>query len=508
MAKLPAHKLRNIVAADSAVKEAIETIAGLRGDPDSRMLSVGDLKNPQIFSEIKKLVTAVAGPAGPMGPQGPAGGLDTATFLPVIALTNVTASAAFNTILVSWSGLNMEYGVSRYEIQKRVVGTGWPTTWAYTSPSTSKTFSTADGLTTTDTYEFRVRAVAINGDLGPTDANCVSNPVKLLNPQYLDPNPLAVTDATILNLNAGGVIADAVRAGAFIQSGLVISPRINYGEITYNTTTKQYDLINETAKTPGALFAVSEDGHLWAENATFKGITIQDSFGNVVMSSTGNIPLSKVTGAGTLAGLNSVSVGSGQVTGLGALATQNTVTTGQVSGLRAMALIDMITTGNIGTYIQLLAVDTAFIAGSAVTSVARSTHADLVINSSSNFYTTNHTFTQDWYSTRYFQVNFVMDNGNSDTDWQAKFYIEIRNGSTVLSVPVNTDNESYSGSGKEGVTAWDGGVTPVCFAFSLSGLPLATALTCRLACNTTAGHSPGGNTRLREIYMSSQEFKR
>lgn len=79
---------------------------------------------------------------------------------------------------------------------------------------------------------------------------------------------------------------------------------------------------------------LSIKGTISASNATFQGLTITDNLGNVLLSS-GGIPASVVSGLGSLATQNSVS--AGQVSGLGSLATQNSVSSGQVSGLGSLA---------------------------------------------------------------------------------------------------------------------------------------------------------------------------
>lgn len=79
---------------------------------------------------------------------------------------------------------------------------------------------------------------------------------------------------------------------------------------------------------------LSVTGNIAASTATFRGLTITDNSGNVILSS-GGIPASVVSGLGTFAFQNSVN--ASQVSGLGTLATQNSVNSSQVSGLGLLA---------------------------------------------------------------------------------------------------------------------------------------------------------------------------
>lgn len=79
---------------------------------------------------------------------------------------------------------------------------------------------------------------------------------------------------------------------------------------------------------------LSVTGNIQATTATFRGLTITDASGNIILSS-GGVPSSVVSGLGALATQNSVS--AAQVSGLGTLATQNSVSSGQVSGLGTLA---------------------------------------------------------------------------------------------------------------------------------------------------------------------------
>lgn len=53
-------------------------------------------------------------------------------------------------------------------------------------------------------------------------------------------------------------------------------------------------------------FSIDPNGNMFAKSATLQSVTIKDNYGNVVMSSTGAIPSSKVTGLGDLASKDSL----------------------------------------------------------------------------------------------------------------------------------------------------------------------------------------------------------
>jgi hypothetical protein len=151
--------------------------------------------------------------------------------------------------------------------------------------------------------------------------------------------------------------------------------------------------------------AASIRGLLTASQIDTRNLTIKDAAGNVLFGAgtalnfaalTGTASTSQISGLGTLATQNSVT--SGQVSGLGSLATQNSVTAGQVSGLGSLATLNYstigenvkvwngsamvtvgvsdfvsnlskISSGNISTFIDGAAIGTAYIGDLAVNSL-------------------------------------------------------------------------------------------------------------------------------------------
>ena len=95
------------------------------------------------------------------------------------------------------------------------------------------------------------------------------------------------------------------------------------------------------------------------------------SAGNVsglgALATQNSVSAGSVSGLGSLATQNSVS--SGQVSGLGSLATQNSVSAGQVSGLGSMALINKISALNIATYMDNAVISNAYIGNAEISTL-------------------------------------------------------------------------------------------------------------------------------------------
>ena len=160
----------------------------------------------------------------------------------------------------------------------------------------------------------------------------------------------AIQNAAITNAKIGDMAADKITTGNLTAAiGITtgqISGGVNtaYGFGTANFGTGFFlGLDSSVYKFRVGSYAknmtwdgtdLSVTGNISATTATFRGLTITDASGNVLLSS-GGIPSSVVNGLGALATQSSVS--AAQVSGLGALATQNSVTSGQVSGLGSLA---------------------------------------------------------------------------------------------------------------------------------------------------------------------------
>lgn len=160
----------------------------------------------------------------------------------------------------------------------------------------------------------------------------------------------AIQNAAITNAKIGDMAADKITTGSLTAAIGITTGQISGGVNTaYGFGTSNFGtgfflgLDSSVYKFRVGSYAknmtwdgtdLSVTGNISATTATFRGLTITDASGNVLLSS-GGIPSTVVNGLGALATQNSVT--AGQVSGLGALATQNSVTTGQVSGLGSLA---------------------------------------------------------------------------------------------------------------------------------------------------------------------------
>jgi hypothetical protein len=158
-----------------------------------------------------------------------------------------------------------------------------------------------------------------------------------------------IEDAKLINVSANKITGAALTSTAYIESA------------AYVTGVSGWKIHGDgTAE----FAAASIRGQLTASQIDSRGLTIKDASGNIIFGSGTNLSASLVSGLGTLATQNSVT--SAQVSGLGTLATQNSVTSAQVSGLGAFATLSQISTTNISTYIAGAAIDTAYIKEAAI----------------------------------------------------------------------------------------------------------------------------------------------
>lgn len=90
---------------------------------------------------------------------------------------------------------------------------------------------------------------------------------------------------------------------------------------------------------------IVQNGKVKANYIDTNGLIIRDANGNAIFGAGTALNVSLISGLGTLATQNTVA--NTQVTGLGSLATRNTVTTGMVTGLGALATQSSVTTGQV-----------------------------------------------------------------------------------------------------------------------------------------------------------------
>ncbi len=176
-----------------------------------------------------------------------------------------------------------------------------------------------------------------------------------------DQNP---TNLTPVFAVSGGktVINTAIIDQAFIKSLVtddLLSNRILVGS-RFTSPSINYNPANGARSNN---FSIDPGGNMLAKSATLESVTIKDSNGNIVMSSTGAIPSSKVTGLGALAAKNTLSYN--EVTGrpaLGSLAYLNSLAYNSITGkpsLGPFAGLSKILSTNVTTYIASGAIGSA-----------------------------------------------------------------------------------------------------------------------------------------------------
>lgn len=144
------------------------------------------------------------------------------------------------------------------------------------------------------------------------------------------------------------LVTDDLLANRVIVGSRFTSPSINY---------------NPSNGARSNNFSIDPNGNMLAKSATLESVTIKDSSGNIVMSSTGAIPSSKVTGLGDLASKDSVDYD--ELTGkpaLGSLAYLNSLAYDDVTGkpsLGPFAGLSKILSSNVTTYIANGAIGSA-----------------------------------------------------------------------------------------------------------------------------------------------------
>lgn len=156
-------------------------------------------------------------------------------------------------------------------------------------------------------------------------------------------NTAIIDEAFIKSLVTDNLLANRVIVGSRFTS-----PSINY---------------NPSNGARSNNFSIDPNGNMLAKSATLESVTIKDSSGNIVMSSTGAIPSSKITGLGSFATKSSLSFN--EVTGkpnFGNLAYLNSIAYDDVTGkpsLGPFAGLSKILSSNVTTYIANGAIGSA-----------------------------------------------------------------------------------------------------------------------------------------------------
>jgi hypothetical protein len=172
----------------------------------------------------------------------------------------------------------------------------------------------------------------------------------------------AIDDAKIVSLTASKLTAGSIAVDSFVQSS------------NYIAGTQGWAIHGNGA---AEFSAAAIRGQLTASQIDTRGLTIKDAGGTVIFGAGTPLSTANISGLGTLATQNSVT--TGQVTGLGTLATQNSVNwNSQITNIPAFgnfAYLSSITAANISTYIAGAAIGEAYIANGAITNAKIGTAA-------------------------------------------------------------------------------------------------------------------------------------
>jgi len=154
-----------------------------------------------------------------------------------------------------------------------------------------------------------------------------------------------ITNSKLINVSANKITGAALEATSYITSAAYIQNQQGW-KIHADGTAE--------------FAAASIRGLVTAAQIDSRGLSIKDSSGNVILAA--GTPLS-----------------TSNITGLGALATQNTVSgTTQVTGLGNFSYLNTITDANISTYIQGAAIGNAYISSLSATKI---TAGSIAVNS-------------------------------------------------------------------------------------------------------------------------------
>jgi hypothetical protein len=331
----------------------------------------------------------------------------TTTFVSSSTLDNYTTTAALQAnYFTKSSGENLEgrYTV-KVDLNGYVSGFGLAST-ANTAGATSTFAVRADsfyiaspsgpGITPTMPFIVRTAETEIGGQTVPAGVYITDGYIQngtITNAKIAD---LAVDSAKITSLTADKIIAGSISVGQYIQSSNFVAG--NAGWRVDGNGVAEFG-------------AAAIRGQLVASQIDTRGLSIKDSNGNIIFAAGTPLSTTNITGLGSLATANTVAatsvtglgslatadtVAASSVTGLGSLATANTVAASSVTGLGTLAtassvnwstqitnipsfgnfaFLSSITSANISTYIASAAIGEAYIADASITNAKIGTAA-------------------------------------------------------------------------------------------------------------------------------------
>ena len=363
------------------------------GDAESTIVNLQSTTGTQA-TQISSLTTRVGSAESNIT------SLQSTTASQATSITNLTSSVNSNTtsiqtLTTTTNGLSGQYTV-KIDNNGHVSGFGLASTTTTSGP--------------TSAFIVRADRFAIAG------ANDTSDPLGTLNPTNVPfvvlttPTVIGgitypagvwiktafVADATITSAKIQSLVADKITTGSLtaavgITTGLIsggVNTSFAPGSANFGTgfflgnytSTYQFYVGSFANNMLWNGTQLSIKGTVAATNATFQGLTVTDSSGNVLL------------GSGQISGAYVTGLSSGQISGLGTLATQNTVSTSQVTGLGALATqsnvfvgstvrfadgtvmntgdfvnrLSQINSTNISTFIASAAIGTAYIGNAAI----------------------------------------------------------------------------------------------------------------------------------------------
>lgn len=374
---IPSPSDSNLLAVARAMKGVLDVREGLTGDALDANVTFRDLVSSGLAQ------TRPGGGSGSAQPILPPwvenDGYDpTQDFLAPPAPSNVTVTGLFAMVQIQWDEpvyRNHAYA-EIWRSETDVIGSA-----VLIGTSDSRFY--VDSLGTSASKFYWVRFVSKADAKGPYNdtqgisGSTAADPTYLMD--VLSDAYGSTSQAPFFQIDQPTVINGvSIPAGTYIKQAFIADATISRAKIQLLAVDDaRIASINATKITAGTIDANRIGANsITADKIDSRNLTIKDSAGNIIFSASGTSYLN-VSGLGALATQNSVSAGNvsglgalatqnsvsaGQVSGLGSLATQNSVSAGQVSGLGLFAFVDQITPANASTYISSAAIGTAQIA--------------------------------------------------------------------------------------------------------------------------------------------------
>ena len=358
---LPTPTQQNLVEMARALKQMLDVREGRVGDAMDANVTFRDLVDAGV-AVLRPGVRNFNGGSMPiMPPWSDGDGYDpTQDFIPPPAPSNLTATGLFATVQLQWDQpLNRNHAYAEiWRSNTNVIGSA-----VLIGTSDSRFY--VDNLGTGATSYYWVRFVseagikgAFNGTSG-VQASTSEDPTYLM--QVLSDAYGSTSQAPFFQIDQATVINGvSIPAGTYIKQAFIADATISRAKIQLLAVDDaRIANLNAAKITTGFLDAGRiQAGSIDASKIDTRNLTIKDSDGNIIFSASG-VSYLNVSGLGDLATQDTVNVTN--ITGLGTLATKNSVSSSEVSGLGSFATLDQINTGNVSTYIGSGAITNAYI---------------------------------------------------------------------------------------------------------------------------------------------------